>query len=914
MPSFPRAPFRAHRLASHVGCVALAALVGAACRDAAAQAPCADAPPLASLGPALANWPDPVAPGLPGPSLLALYDGEADLPDRFVVDPNPLARGEHAGYLLERTPACGARLTPIPVVPRLEPSPSPPGDEAPLGDLDTDPTRAALLVTGPDPGADRDAYTTLFRNLGLRALHLSEPAPERVVTAIADTCARVQRGGLAFIALAGPGRGPQARADGADPTGLPSEASFMVRRGSATSPLAPNDALPFARIADAIATHCSDLGLVVLVLDTSFADALTLPSSAPPTFLVRASDATLALAPRLGPRGPGVLAQALDLAVARRRPAICATPDLRPRLDNAELAHVLTHANTSSDTLAATFREVRWQALGVPALAALDAAGTRTAVAEATLRRALDATPADLVGPIPPLPSGERCTTDAACDCALLACQRSACIDGFCRPVSAVDAPCDDADPCTTDDRCQADLTCVGRATTCDDQDPCTDDRCEPGVGCTASPSLDRPCDDRDACTDDDRCRLDPDGPPESAPTASCRGVAVTCDDDDPCTVDACDPSAPTSAEACSHTTVRDLVCDDGDACTTSDRCREGRCQGVAITCTDQNPCTADRCDPALGCASTPVADLVACDDGDACTAFDRCRQGVCRGLGAACDDSLDCTLDRCESGACRHLPAPGTCLTSTGCIAVGERPADAPCMVCEATDRLVPDPALEGQACADDGLSCTEDRCQDGRCRHVDRPDQCHDADGRCVSAGEDLTTCLVCQGGGVVTPAPAGSFCGGPPECAVGTCGATGRCNLPSPRPCCEPVVLTCGESWPVTWDAFRELPSRVGRWACDAEVATPGAERWLEVVAPCDGTLVVEVLTTPVDLSPALVALGAAPCSASAATCLALAPRHTLPVVAGQAVSLAVEAPSDPPGVEAYRVLTTRCECSE
>src|SRR5262249_27845329 len=38
--------------------------------------------------------------------------------------------------------------------------------------------------------------------------------------------------------------------------------------------------------------------------------------------------------------------------------------------------------------------------------------------------------------------------------------------------------PCDDADPCTTDDFCAGDV-CAGSPIDCDDRNPCTDDRCD---------------------------------------------------------------------------------------------------------------------------------------------------------------------------------------------------------------------------------------------------------------------------------------------------------------------------------------------------------------------------------------------------------------------------------------------------
>jgi slime mold repeat-containing protein len=51
----------------------------------------------------------------------------------------------------------------------------------------------------------------------------------------------------------------------------------------------------------------------------------------------------------------------------------------------------------------------------------------------------------------------------------------------------------------------------------------------------------------------------------------TCTGQAVTCSDDDPCTTDSCEP-------------------------------KSGTCQFTPLFCDDGNTCTIDRCDPVVGC------------------------------------------------------------------------------------------------------------------------------------------------------------------------------------------------------------------------------------------------------------------------------------------------------------------------
>ena len=50
--------------------------------------------------------------------------------------------------------------------------------------------------------------------------------------------------------------------------------------------------------------------------------------------------------------------------------------------------------------------------------------------------------------------------------------------------VQAVGSPCDDGDACTVGDVCTGPFVCSGLPDDCDDDDPCTDDACDPSTGC----------------------------------------------------------------------------------------------------------------------------------------------------------------------------------------------------------------------------------------------------------------------------------------------------------------------------------------------------------------------------------------------------------------------------------------------
>jgi cysteine-rich repeat protein len=201
---------------------------------------------------------------------------------------------------------------------------------------------------------------------------------------------------------------------------------------------------------------------------------------------------------------------------------------------------------------------------------------------------------------------------------------------------------CDDDDACTEGTTCNATGVCgSGSAVTCDDAEPCTDDSCSPASGCVFTPNSD-PCDDGDACTVSDICS-----------EGSCQpGSPLVCDDAEPCTDDGCSP-----ASGCVFTPNSD-PCDDGDACSDGDVCSGGSCQpGPPLACDDSEICTDDSCDSVGGCVFTPADGY--CDDGDACTALDRCSDGVCQaGPTLDCGDGNACTEDSCDPIlGCLHDP-----------------------------------------------------------------------------------------------------------------------------------------------------------------------------------------------------------------------------------------------------------------
>lgn len=260
----------------------------------------------------------------------------------------------------------------------------------------------------------------------------------------------------------------------------------------------------------------------------------------------------------------------------------------------------------------------------------------------------------------------------------------NACVRFECDPIrgctsSHTTDTCSDQNPCTTGDRCSGGVCQAGEPINCDDNEPCTKDSCNPNTGvCVHQPvAQDSTCDDGNDCTPVDRCR---DG--------VCKGVTGTpCQDQNPCTINACDPST----ETCHY----DQLVQPGTACIIpTDKCRvnaqcdaDGQCAGgVEKDCSDNDPCTSDDCDPSTGqCAHEPL-DQIPCNDDSVCTVNDRCETGKCVG------DPVECAaLDDCH--------APGTCDDETGLCSDPRLPGGSECAsgtgTCDNGGRCQPNPSI---------------------------------------------------------------------------------------------------------------------------------------------------------------------------------------------------------------------------
>jgi hypothetical protein len=139
-------------------------------------------------------------------------------------------------------------------------------------------------------------------------------------------------------------------------------------------------------------------------------------------------------------------------------------------------------------------------------------------------------------------------------------------------------------------------------------------------------------CNDNNACTTNS-CN----------PASGCVYTPTTCDDGNVCTTDSCNTT--TGCKFLNNS----LACEDGDACNTGDKCMSGVCvPGTGVRdCNDNDTCTLDSCDPALGCVNTP-GNFRGCCAPDNCGLFTE-TLGDCH-CDLVCQLRGDCCTNVCNA------------------------------------------------------------------------------------------------------------------------------------------------------------------------------------------------------------------------------------------------------------------------
>ena len=446
-------------------------------------------------------------------------------------------------------------------------------------------------------------------------------------------------------------------------------------------------------------------------------------------------------------------------------------------------------------------------------------------------------------------------------------CTRDECgLDGCLVSGILVDEECDDEDPCTVDDVCNEKGECAGIPLQCEDGNACTLDACNPDDGnCLNENSPDDMlCDDGLFCTVNDTCQAGtcvgvdiecPDISPHDCAVPLCDPESGQCDmleflpagtackDGNPCTDgDLCDAAGECEAGealecvatlACQKAWCNDKAkegedpcvegwkeedvgCDDDDSCTEEDRCvlvdggPKLDCEGVAISCSDNKVCTADLCDPKVGCLFDPVP-----KEGALCGTLSgecgSCADGVCATDVAVCDDGNECTAESCgASGPCEYeLLSGGPCDDDDLCTA-GDHCQEGQC-VADLLD-------------CDDANDCTEDFCSEGECTHFPVGDDLPCDDGLLCSI-EDYCSAGQCLPGGYN------------PDC-VTACG-DGKCELPDTALLCPVDCGACGdgicglhENGPAGGSCPLDCLSACGNGICE------GGESFITCLLDCGG----------------------------------------------------------------------------
>jgi hypothetical protein len=428
---------------------------------------------------------------------------------------------------------------------------------------------------------------------------------------------------------------------------------------------------------------------------------------------------------------------------------------------------------------------------------------------------------------------GNACTTGDACAgtvcvgapvvcTALSQCHEAGVCDkdtGKCglafKPSGAV---CDDANRCSTGDRCNGTGACVGTPVSCPAGDQCKTGMCDPSTGmCAMPPKIDgTACDDGSRCTQTDKCR-----------GGVCVGESpVTC------TAELCKDAGTCNAATgqCSQPNKPDgTMCGPADNKCMLGKCAAGVCGNVtAKTCTSGNECqTAGTCDPRDGqCKNgTTRPDGTGCSDDDLCTEGDACQGGLCKGTAKVCPGAGVCK-GVCDPGNGSCKVAVGTpCKNDATCTTGETCQADGTCAGAPRTDCRQEtqcwyaepcDPGAdkcgtwqkkpEGTGCDDYDKCTVDDRCTANGCHGSAKAcpaleasaqckvNACEPASGDCKAINQDDGA--ECDDGDLCTARDACS--GG--LCRPGTrkmCDVVDQCHTPA----CDPKSGACVKGEPAT-----------------------------------------------------------------------------------------------------------------
>ena len=447
------------------------------------------------------------------------------------------------------------------------------------------------------------------------------------------------------------------------------------------------------------------------------------------------------------------------------------------------------------------------------------------------------------------------CTENDTCNFELQRCQGTSvscaylnnqCADGACSEAHSGcysiyhnGQPCNDGDPCTVNEQCLGDTCAFGDATDCSYL--ITDAQCQyvscdsMGSGCYVSDYS-----DGTSCTlDNNVCST---GTPTCQSGVCTAGTVPVCNEPHgQCSWWVCDDPVYGCTQHLNGSTTH---CTPTSACYTDGLCADNAddcIDTVALSCTDNNPCTNDFCDYVLGCYHEPVVDCVyctidancttsicytgscvanqcqytpktagySCADNTVCNGDETCDGfGVCvSGSPRDCDDLNSCTDDFCNAvTGCYHTNNDANTCTDGLYCTINDHCSAGSCVTDPYTDCSLSDTACATYTCTEgvsslecsvayhnaascnDGDPCTEnDQCDNmGGC--YGNPITCPSGDGQCINS----YTCV----GGTCEPnyASASTLCTGNGDlCWIWECDSNGHCLHFSPNLDMQSVPIT-------------------------------------------------------------------------------------------------------------------------
>ena len=220
-------------------------------------------------------------------------------------------------------------------------------------------------------------------------------------------------------------------------------------------------------------------------------------------------------------------------------------------------------------------------------------------------------------------------------------------------------------------------------------------------------------------------------------PAAGCRaGPVLVLDDGVGCTVDSCDEGNDLIVNELNHAACDNgLFCDGAETCDALLDCQAG----FAPTIDDGIGCTDDSCDEIADLVLN-TADDASCDNGLFCDGAETCDTLLdCQaGTEPTIDDGVGCTDDSCDEASDLVVNAPNHAFCDNGAFCDGAETCD-PALDCVAA---VP-PAL------DDGVGCTDDSCDEATDAIVNAVNHGNCDNGLFCDGAETCDAALDCQAG---------------------------------------------------------------------------------------------------------------------------------------------------------------------